>query len=50
MTVQRWTRGGVRSNRFIASPVDTVGGIKFKQRLLNIKFGKFVDAKNIFEK
>ena len=36
MTVQRWTRGGVRSNRFIASPVDTVGGIKFKQIKDNI--------------
>jgi hypothetical protein len=36
MTVQRWTRGGIRSNRFIASPVDTVGGIKFKQIKDNI--------------
>jgi hypothetical protein len=36
MTVQRWTRGGVRSNRFIASPVDTIGGIKFKQVKDNI--------------
>lgn len=31
MIVQRWTRGGIRSNRFFASPVDTVGGIKLKQ-------------------
>ncbi len=31
LTFQRWTRGGIRSNRFIGSPVDTVGGIKFKQ-------------------
>ncbi len=29
--VQRWTRGGVRSNRFFASPVDTIGGVKIKQ-------------------
>jgi hypothetical protein len=29
--VQRWTRGGIRSNRFLASPVDTAGGIKIKQ-------------------
>lgn len=36
MTVQRWTRGGVRSNRFIASSVDTIGGIKFKQVKDNI--------------
>lgn len=36
MTVQRWTRGGIRSNRFIASPVDTIGGIKFKQIKDNI--------------
>lgn len=36
MTVQRWTRGGIRSNRFIGSPVDTIGGIKFKQIKDNI--------------
>ena len=36
MTVQRWTRGGIRSNRFIASTVDTIGGIKFKQVKDNI--------------
>ncbi|MEX1189457.1 MAG: T9SS type A sorting domain-containing protein [Bacteroidia bacterium] len=31
MIVQRWTRGGVRTNRFFASPVDSIGGIKIKQ-------------------
>ncbi|MCB0819761.1 MAG: T9SS type A sorting domain-containing protein, partial [Bacteroidetes bacterium] len=31
VSVQRWTRGGIRSNRFFASPVDTAGGIKIKQ-------------------
>lgn len=31
MNVQRWTRGGVRSNRFFGAPVDTAGGIKFTQ-------------------
>lgn len=31
MIVQRWTRGGIRSNRFFASPVDTAGGMKIKQ-------------------
>jgi hypothetical protein len=36
MTVQRWTRGGIRSNRFFGSPVDTVGGIKFRQVKDNI--------------
>jgi hypothetical protein len=29
--VQRYTRGGLRSNRFIGSPVDTIGGVKIKQ-------------------
>jgi len=31
LIAQRWTRGGLRSNRFFASPVDSVGGIKIKQ-------------------
>jgi hypothetical protein len=35
-TVQRWTRGGVRSNRFFSSPVDTIGGVKIKQFKDNI--------------
>jgi len=29
--VQRYTRGGLRSNRFLGSPVDTLGGIQIKQ-------------------
>ena len=29
--VQRWTRGGVRSNRFFSSPVDTIGGVRLRQ-------------------
>ncbi len=31
VSVQRWTRGGIRSNRFFASPVDTAGGVRIKQ-------------------
>ncbi len=31
MIVQRYTRGGLRSNRFIGSPVDTAGGVKIRQ-------------------
>ncbi|MFN5370217.1 MAG: T9SS type A sorting domain-containing protein [Bacteroidia bacterium] len=31
VTIQRYTRGGLRSNRFIGSPVDTTGGVKIKQ-------------------
>jgi hypothetical protein len=31
VVVQRYTRGGLRSNRFIGSPVDTIGGVKIKQ-------------------
>lgn len=36
MNVQRWTRGGIRSNRFLGSPVDTANGIKFKQLKDNV--------------
>ena len=36
MTVQRWTRGGIRSNRFLGSPVDTANGIRFKQLKDNV--------------
>jgi len=31
VTAQRWTRGGIRSNRFLGSPVDTTNGITFRQ-------------------
>jgi hypothetical protein len=31
VSVQRWTRGGIRSNRFFASPVDTSGGVRIRQ-------------------
>lgn len=36
MTVQRWTRGGIRSNRFLGSPVDTINGIKYRQLKDNV--------------
>ena len=36
MTVQRWTRGGIRSNRFLGIPVDSTGGIKYQQLRDNI--------------
>ena len=31
VTAQRWIRGGIRSNRFLGSPVDTTNGITFRQ-------------------
>lgn len=36
MNVQRWTRGGIRSNRFLGSPVDSTNGVTFKQLKDNV--------------
>jgi hypothetical protein len=36
VTAQRWTRGGIRSNRFLGSPVDTTNGITFRQLRDNV--------------
>lgn len=36
MTIQRWTRGGIRSNRFLGSPVDTTNGVKYRQLKDNV--------------
>jgi hypothetical protein len=36
MNIQRWTRGGIRSNRFLGSPVDTTNGVTFRQLKDNV--------------
>lgn len=36
VTAQRWTRGGIRSNRFLGSPVDTTNGVTFRQLRDNV--------------
>lgn len=36
MNIQRWTRGGIRSNRFLGSPVDTTNGVTFRQLRDNV--------------